>query len=167
MEEPEWRPSYLGGGTMDMATNQVANTSKDASNEMGKLAGFSLGTKVGIGFQASFEEHCYIMGIMSARADLNYQQGIDRHWFDTTEYDFYWPEFAKIGEQAVLKREIFFTDETSGSAGATNSAVFGYQERYAHYKYARSKITGYLRSDAASTIEEYHLAQDFSVAPRS
>ena len=98
------------------------------------------------------------MGIMSARADLTYSQGIDRHWFDTTEYDFYWPELARIGEQSVLNREIFFTDEANGSDGTNNAAVFGYQERYGHYKYHRSMITGYI--DATNTITEYHLSQD-------
>ena len=100
-----------------------------------------------------------IIGLASVRADLSYQQGLRKMWSRSTRYDFYFPEFAQLGEQAVLNREIY----CDGSANDAN--VFGYQERWAEYRYFPSMITGLMRSTAAGTIDAWHLAQRFASVP--
>lgn len=121
-----------------------------------------MGTAIlhGHGFTSSFTEHCILIGIVSVRADLTYQQGLNRMWSRRTRYDFYWPALSHIGEQSVLQKEIF----TSG-VDAEDDLVFGYQERFAEYRYKPSLITGLFRSDAAGTLDPWHLAQDFATAP--
>ena len=111
------------------------------------------------GFTQSFVEHGYVIGLMSVRADLNYQQGLRRHWSRSTKYDFYWPAFAMLGEQAVLNKEIY----TSGTS--SDNEVLGYQERWAEYRYNPSQITGLMRSTSAGTIDAWHLAQKFTSLP--
>ncbi len=154
------RPEYLGGGSSPVNIHPVPNMSDTATADQGDLAGYGTTSFSGHGFVKSFTEHGVLIGLVSVRADLTYQQGLDRMWSRQTRFDFYWPALAHIGEQAVLQEEIFTTDN------ATNNAlVFGYQERYAEYRYKPSKITGLFRSNAAGTLEIWHLAQDFSVAP--
>ena len=103
-----------------------------------------------------------IIGYVSARADLNYQQGLNRMWSRSTRYDFYWPALSHIGEQAVLNKEIY----SVGSANPTqDNAVFGYQERWAEYRYKPSNITGQFRSNFAQTLDTWHLAQNFGALP--
>jgi hypothetical protein len=111
------------------------------------------------GFTQSFTEHGYVIGLVSVRADLSYQQGLRKHWSRSTRYDFYFPAFAMLGEQAVLSKEIF----CDGSAGDAN--VFGYQERWAEYRYSPSEVTGLFRSTAAGTLDAWHLAQRFATRP--
>lgn len=96
---------------------------------------------------------------MMVRADLNYQQGIDRLWSRRTRFDHYWPALAHLGEQAVLNKEIYAqgTDDDNG--------VFGYQERYAEYRYKQSRITGLFRSQAPTSLDTWHVAQDFNSLP--
>jgi len=154
------RPEYLGGGSSRININPVAQTSStDATSPQGNLAAFGVGTINGHGFTKSFTEHCIIIGMVSARADLTYQQGLDRMFSRSTRYDFYWPALSHIGEQAVLNKEIY-------ADGSTNDDdVFGYQERYAEYRYKPSKITGKFRSNDANTLDSWHLAQDFASLP--
>jgi len=116
----------------------------------------------GHGFSKSFTEHCLILGMLSVRADLNYQQGLNRMWSRNTRWDFYWPALSHIGEQAVLNKEIYCQGTAGGSADA---GVFGYQERYAEYRYKPSTITGLFRSQASGTLDIWHLAQNFSSLP--
>ena len=97
------------------------------------------------GFTKSFTEHCVLIGLVSVQADLTYQQGLDRMWSRQTRFDFYWPALSHIGEQAVLNKEIFYQN------AAADNLVFGYQERYAEYRYKPSKITGLFRSGASGT----------------
>ena len=111
------------------------------------------------GFSQSFTEHGVIIGLCSVRADLNYQQGMRRMWSRRTRYDFYFPVFAHLGEQAVLNREIYAT------GGASDTGVFGYQERWAEYRYKPSLITGLFRSTSAGTLDAWHLAQRFTSLP--
>lgn len=153
------RPEYLGGGTTRVGISAVANTSDTATANQGDLAAIGTATANGHGFHKSFTEHGYIIGLVSVRADLTYQQGLDRHWSRTTREDFYWPALAHIGEQAVLQKEIFIAND------ATDDDVFGYQERYAEYRYKPSKLTGLFRSDAAGTLDIWHVSEDFSSAP--
>lgn len=152
------RPEYLGGSTDIVNITPVPQTSVTAATPQGNLAGYGTAfTKPR--FVKSFNEHGYIIGILSVRCDLNYQQNIDRMWFRSTKFDFYWPTFAHLSEQPVLNREIS-TSFTSGDNG-----VFGYQERYADYRYKPSLITGLFRSQAAGTLDSWHLADDFSPRP--
>ena len=154
------RPEYLGGGSTPINVNPIAQTSVTAATPQGNLA--AMGTvkaSGGHGFTKSFTEHCLIIGMVSVRADLNYQQGMNRMFSRRTKYDHFWPALAMIGEQAVLNQEIY----CDGSAN--DSAVFGYQERYAEYRYKPSQITGLFRSTAASTLDVWHLAQKFTTLP--
>lgn len=157
------RPEYLGGGYSPVNINPVAQTSGTGqtgqTTPLGNLAGF--GTAVGRhGFSQSFTEHGYVLGLINVRADLSYQQGLRKMWTRSTRYDFYFPVFSHLGEQSVLNKEIFIDGTT-----ATDNAVFGYQERWAEMRHNPSKITGLFRSTAASTLDGWHLAQRFTVAP--
>ena len=153
------RPEYLGGGSTPVNINPVANTSGTASENQGDLAAFGTVSVHGHGFTKSFTEHCIVIGVMCVRADLTYQQGLDRMWSRSTRYDFYWPALAHIGEQAVLSKEIYVDNS------ANDEDVFGYQERYAEYRYKPSLITGAFRSSAAAPLDVWHLSQDFASRP--
>ena len=158
------RPEYLGGASIPLNVNPIAQTSSVPSQPtpQGNLAAMGTFHVNGTGFTKSFTEHGVIIGMISARADLNYQQGISRMWTRSTRWDFYWPALAHIGEQAVLNKEIY----AQGSAAPTvDSAVFGYQERYAEYRYKPSLVTGQFRSNFAQTLDTWHLAQNFSALP--
>lgn len=128
----------------------------------GNLAAYATTMGSSHGFQKSFVEHCIIIGVVSVRADLNYQQGLPRMFSRRSRWDFYWPALAHLGEQAVLNKEIFAqgTDDLVADA-----ATFGYQERFAEYRYKPSIITGKMRSDFGASLDLWHLAQDFSVLP--
>ncbi len=153
------RAEYLGGGTSPVQITQVPNTSDTATKEQGSLAGYGTATLHGHGFTKSFTEHCVLIGLVSVRADLTYQQGIDRDWLRQTRYDFFWPALQHIGEQAITNQEIW------ADGSANDALTFGYQERFAEYRYKPSKITGLFRSDAASSLDAWHLSQDFATLP--
>ena len=155
------RPEYLGGGTTPVNIHPVAQqSSTDATSPQGNLSAFGTASENNSGFTKSFTEHGYIIGLANVRADLTYQQGLDKMWSRETQYDFFFPTFAHLGEQAVLNKEIF----VSGSATLDND-VFGYQERYAEYKYKRSQLTGLFRSDASASLDAWHLSEDFANTP--
>lgn len=154
------RPEYLGGGSASININPIAQTSStDATTPQANLA--AIGTQIGrgIGFQKSFVEHGYIIGLACARADLSYQQGVNKLWNRQTRFDFYWPTLSHLGEQAVLNSEIY------AQGTAADDDVFGYQERYAEYRYKPSEILGTFMSDATGTLDIWHLAQDFTTLP--
>jgi len=157
------RPEYLGGGSSPITINPVAQTSGTSASgtttPMGTLAAMGTGIARGHGFSASFVEHGHVIGICAVRADLTYQQGIKRMWSRSTRYDFYFPVFAALGEQAVLNKEIY----CDGSAN--DALVFGYQERWAEYRYEPSRVTGLFKSTSAGTIDGWHLAQKFTSLP--
>lgn len=158
------RPEYLGGGSTPVIINPIAQTSGTSASgtttPLGNLAAMGTALASGHGFTQSFTEHGVLLGLISVRADLTYQQGLDRMWSRSTRYDFYFPAFATLGEQAVLQKEIYVT----GTAAADNT-VFGYQERWAEYRYKPSQITGLFRSTASGTLDAWHLAQRFTSAP--
>ena len=156
------RPEFLGGGGATINVNPVQQTSQTDTTPQGNLSAFGTLTHSGKGFVKSFVEHCVIIGLVSMRADLNYQDGIDRMWKRRTRFDFYWPALAHLGEQSVLNQEIF---AQGPAAGDEDTNVFGYQERYAEYRYKPSKITGPMRSKAAAPLDTWHLAQDFASLP--
>jgi len=156
------RPEYLGGGTAKIVVNVVPQTSvTEAAGAHGDTGAYVTAANTLRGWTKSFTEHCIILGLVSVRADLNYQQGLERQFSRKTRFDFYWPSFAHLGEQAVLNKEIFM-DGT-----AADDLVFGYQERYAEYRYKPSKITGRMRSNVggAGSLDTWHLAQDFASLP--
>lgn len=156
------RPEYIGGGSTMVNINPVAQTNAStvtgSTTPLSTLSGFATAiARNGCSYSAT--EHGYIIGLMSVRADLTYQQGLDKHWSRSTRYDFYFPVFAALGEQTVLNKEIYL----DGSANDAN--VFGYQERWAEYRYKPSKITGLFNSRAAGTLDGWHLAQNFTSLP--
>lgn len=154
------RPEYLGGSSTPFIVNPVAQTaSTDATTPQGNLAAFGISAPSFHGFSKSFVEHGYIIGMACVRADLTYQQGVNKIWSRKTRYDFYWPTLAHLGEQAVLNDEIF-VQGTSDDKG-----VFGYQERYAEYRYKPSIITGEFRSTYSQPLDIWHLAQKFDSLP--
>jgi len=155
------RPEYLGGSSTPVHINPVAQTSEtsESGTPLGNLAG--VGTAVhSSGFSQSFTEHGFIIGIVNVRSDLTYQQGLRRMWSRSTRYDFYWPAFAHLGEQAVLRQELYCT-----GVDADDTTVFGYQERWAEYRYHPSQITGKFRSGITGTLDGWHLAQEFETPP--
>jgi len=155
------RAEYLGGGSSPVNISPIPQTnSTDATSPQGNLAAMGTALLSNHGFTMSFTEHCLILGFVSVRADLTYQQGLNRMFSRQTRFDYYWPALAHIGEQAVLQKEIWAT-----GVPATDDLVFGYQERYAEYRYKPSIITGLFRSDAAGSLDAWHLSQDFATAP--
>lgn len=164
------RPEYLGGGTARINVNPVAATSvvDQASPPvqlgLAQLGAFGTTSVNGVGFMKSFTEHTILLGLVACRADLNYQQGIERQFSRRSRYDFYWPEFANLGEQPVKNKEIFMTPASVDGTGV-DEQTFGYQERYAEYRYKPSRVTARLRSNAGTSLESWHLAQDFSALP--
>lgn len=158
------RPEYLGGGHTNIIVNPIAQTSASgitgSTTPAGNLSAMGTALAGGHGFSQSFTEHGYVIGLVQVRADLTYQQGVRKLWSRSTRYDFYFPVFAMLGEQAVLNKEIY----SIGNLPQDN-AVFGYQERWAEYRYHPSQITGLFRSTTAGTIDIWHLAQRFTALP--
>lgn len=158
------RAEFLGGGTSAINSHPVAQTSPTSgSNAQGQLAAFatsSVSSAQNIGFSKSFVEHGYIIGLACARADITYQQGLNRMWNRSTRFDFFWPKLQQLGEQEVLNQEIYLT-----GTEAQDQAVFGYQERYAEYRYRPSEIHGRFRSTYATPLDQWHLAEEFGSLP--
>lgn len=154
------RPEYLGGGKSPIGMEPVPQTSStDATSPQGNL---SAAATVGIdnhGFSKSFVEHGVLIGLCCVFADLTYQQGINRMWTRRDRFDFYWPVFAHLGEQAVLNKEIYYQNTSA------DDDVFGYQERWAEYRYKPSQLTGKMRSNATGSLDAWHLSQDFGSLP--
>ncbi len=155
------RPEYLGGGSTRVNINPVQQTSStDATSPQGNLAGFGTASMSGHSFNKSFTEHGVIIGIANVRADLTYQQGIPRMWSRTTRFDFYLPSLAHLGEQVVFNQEIFWNEGLDNPLGA-----FGFQERWAEYRYKQSQITGLFRGNAAGTLQAWHMSELFGSLP--
>lgn len=156
------RPEFIGGGTLNVNINPIAQTAPTdpANTPQGNLAAMGTFSSSGkIRFTKSFTEHEIIIGFMSARSDYNYQQGINKMWLRQTRNDFYWPTYAHLGEQAILNKEIYAQGTT------VDEEIFGYQERYAEYRYKPGVITGSFRSNYAQSLDVWHLAQEFESLP--
>lgn len=159
------RPEYLGGGSTPIVISPIAQTSGSAVPDgytptpQGNLAAMGTASWSGHSWTKSFTEHSIIIGLACVRADLTYQQGVERMWSRRTRYDFYWPALSHIGEQAVLSREIY-ADGTSA-----DDDVWGYQERFAEYRYKPSRVSGVFRSTAPESLDVWHLAQEFATRP--
>lgn len=158
------RPEYLGGGTVPVVIKPVAQTSatglSGGTTAKGSLSAYAVAGSGGLGFVKSFVEHGMILGLIAVRADLTYQRGLHRMFSRRTRFDFYWPEFAHLGEQAVLNKEIF-----CHATGVGDDNVFGYQERWAEYRFHPSKITGKFNSHQSGTIDIWHVAEKFAATP--
>lgn len=157
------RPEYIGGGSTYVNVNPIAQTSATSisggATPLGNLAAMGTALASGHGFTYHAQEHGYIIGLVNVRADLTYQQGLPKMWSRETRYDFYFPVFAHLGEQAILNKEIYVTGTS------TDDDVFGYQERWAEYRYKPSQITGLFKSTSAGTIDPWHYAQKFTSLP--
>ena len=154
------RPEYLGGSSARISINPVQQTSStNETTPQGNLAAYGVVADSFHGFSKSFVEHGYVFGFVNVRADLTYQQGLNRMWSRQGRFDFYWPALAHLGEQAVLNKEIY------AQGTADDDKVFGYQERYAEYRYYPGQITGKFRSTDSQPLDSWHLAQKFSSLP--
>jgi hypothetical protein len=157
-----YRPEYLGGGSTPVNISPVvqqAPTTSGSQIGIGDLAGYGTFNIKGHGFNKSFVEHGIVMGIISVRMDLTYQEGLNRHFSHSTRYDIYWPSLAHLGEQAILNKEIY----CDGSAN--DDDVFGYIPRYDEYRYKPSQISGLFQNAATSSLEAWHLSQHFGSLP--
>lgn len=155
------RPEFLSGGSTPIQQHPVAQTSETGTSPLGTLAAYSTASNMGsnIGFSKSFTEHGYIIGMCQARGDITYQQGLQKMWSRRTRYDFFWPKFQELGEQTVLNKEIY------AQGTSADDLPFGYQERYADYRYKPSEIKGQFRSNFATSLDVWHLAEDFATLP--
>lgn len=155
------RPEYLGGNRIPININQVVQSSatEGSGTPQGNTAAYSLTTDSHSDFTKSFVEHGFVIGLMVARYDHTYQQGLERFWSRKDRFDYYWPVFANIGEQAVLNKEIYAqgTDK--------DDEVFGYQEAWADYRYKPSRVTGEMRSSYPQSLDVWHLADDYAALP--
>ena len=155
------RPEYLGGSSTPLGVSAIAQTSDTSeTSPQGNLAAMGVVSATGHGFSKSFTEHVIIIGLVSVRADLTYQQGLNRMWSRSTRWDFYWPALSHLGEQSVLNKEIMAQGTTD------DDEVFGYQERFAEYRYKPSLVTGQFRSSYSESLDTWHLAQDFETLPQ-
>lgn len=157
------RPEYLGGGSTPVHIHQAVQTTDLASvggdGTVGQLGAYGTVAGKSQGFTKSFVEHGFVIGLVSVRADLTYQQGLNRMWSRRDRFDYYFPALAHLGEQAVLNKEIY------AQGTAEDDDVFGYQERFAEYRYKPSQITGAFRSNAAAPLDAWHLSQNFASLP--
>lgn len=156
------RPEYLGGSHENLNFTTIAQTSQEFTDTtpQGNLAAMATVTGRNKAFSKSFTEHGVILGLCSVYADQTYQQGVERMWFRQTRYDFYWPTFAHLGEQVVYNKEIFVSGDVEQDNG-----VFGYQERYAEYRYKPNRISGVFRSTAPQSLDVWHYAEEFENLP--
>jgi len=161
------RPLYLGGGSSQININPVQQTSGtnpdgDPFQEtpQGNLAAYGTVSGNNHGFTSSFTEHGHILGLVNVRADLTYQQGLERYWSRQTRFDFYWPALSHLGEQAVKNKELYVSNNATIDDG-----TFSYMPRYDEYRFKQSQITGLFRSAADESLDVWHLAQDFAALP--
>lgn len=155
------RPEYLGGNRVPINVNQIVQQSAtvEGSTPQGTPVGLSLTTDTNSDFTKSFTEHGFVIGVMVARYDHTYQQGVERMWSRKDRFDYYWPVFANIGEQAVKNKEIY------AQGTAQDDEVFGYQEAWADYRYKPNRVTGEMRSTYAQSLDIWHLSDDYSALP--
>ena len=160
------RPEFLGGGSSPVNIRPVEQTQATSSDvqqndtPQGNLAAYGTAHLHNHGFTKSFTEHCVLLGFVNVRADITYQQGINRMWSRQTQYDYYWPSLAFLGEQEVLNKEIY-----AGVGDGQDNNVFGYQERWAELRYKPSQISGKFRSNIVDSLDIWHLSQDFGSRP--
>ena len=153
------RPEFIGGGSSMVNVTPIANTAGQSGDYVGQLG--AMGTVSGShDWTYSAVEHGVIIGLANVRSDITYSQGLERYWSKSTRYDFYYPVLAQIGEQAVLNKEIYYS-----TGDSLNDNVFGYQERYAEYRYKPSRLTGLFSPWAAGSLDSWHLSEEFATRP--
>lgn len=153
------RPEYLGGNRIPISIHQITNQSQGENEFLGDLGAMSLTTDKHSDFVKSFTEHGFVIGLCVARYDHSYPQGLERFWSRKTRFDYYWPVFANLGEQAILKKEIYLTGTES------DDDVFGYQERWAEYRYKPNRVAGEMRPGIDNTLDSWHFADYYSSVP--
>lgn len=153
-------PEYLGGTRITINMSQVIQTSGTTTESpQGNTAAVSVTPYNGNMFTKSFEEHGYVIGVCCIRHDHTYQQGLERMWSRKTNLDFYYPVFANLGEQAILKKELYLTGKD------TDEQVFGYQEAWAEYRMKPNRISGKFRSNATGTLDSWHYGDNYTTVP--
>lgn len=154
------RPEYLGSKRFTIDFQQIAQTSASSDQSpQGHMTAFSLSGVETDDITKSFTEHSIIMGLMVIRTQQTYQQGIAKPWSKRTRFDYYLPALAHIGEQPILKREIY------AQGNEVDKEVFGYQEAWAEYRMKPNEISGKFRSNAEGTLDAWHYAQNLTGAP--
>ena len=153
------RPEYLGGNRIPISIHQITNQSQGENEFLGDLGAMSLTTDKHSDFVKSFTEHGFVIGICVARYDHSYPQGLERFWSRKTRFDYYWPVFANLGEQAILKKEVYLTGTD------TDDDVFGYQERWAEYRYKPNRVAGEMRPGIDNTLDSWHFADYYDSVP--
>lgn len=153
------RPEYLGGNRIPISIHQITNQSQGENEFLGDLGAMSLTTDKHSDFVKSFTEHGFVIGICVARYDHSYPQGLERFWSRKTRFDYYWPVFANLGEQAILKKELYLTGKES------DNDVFGYQERWAEYRYKPNRVAGEMRPGIDNTLDSWHFADYYGSVP--
>lgn len=153
-------PEYLGGDRVMININQVVQTSGTTTESpQGNVAAVSVTGFGKSAFTKSFEEHGWVIGVCCVRHDHTYQQGIERMWSRKNKLDFYFPVFANLGEQAVLKKELYATAE------ASDEEAFGYQEAWSEYRMKPNRVCGLFRSNANGTLDSWHYADNYDAVP--
>lgn len=153
-------PEYLGGTRITINMSQVIQTSgTTAESPQGNTAAVSVTPYNGSMFTKSFEEHGYVIGVCCIRHDHTYQQGLERMWSRKTNLDFYYPVFANLGEQAILKKELYLTGTDK------DEQAFGYQEAWAEYRMKPNRISGKFRSNATGTLDSWHYGDNYKETP--
>lgn len=155
-------PEYLGGGRYHVNINQIVQTSgqqTEADTPIGETGAMSVTPISESSFTKSFEEHGFIIGVMCVRHNHSYQQGLERFWSRSDRLDYYFPQFANLGEQPVKKKEIMVTGT------ATDDATFGYQEAWADYRMKPNRVSGKMRSNAEGTLDFWHYADNYNEVP--
>lgn len=168
-EEPCWLPEFIGGTTSMIQTNVVPQTSGTTSDSpQANLSAYSTAGGTQVGFTRSFVEHGFIIGFVSARTDLTYQQGLDRLLTKRTRYDYYWDDLAHLGYQAVKNKEIFAQGKNvlNSSGTPVDEDTFNYNVRYDEYRFKTSLITGRFRSSHPQSLQNYHYSQYFANLPK-
>lgn len=162
------RSEYLGGNRIPINVNQVIQTSETSNTPLGDTAAYSLTSDSHNDFTQSFTEHGFVIGLMVARYDHTYQQGLERFWSRSSKFDYYWPLFANLGEQAIKNKEIYLQEDSVlnvNTAQPYNEEVFGYQEAWADYRYKPNRVCGEMRSSATASLDVWHLADDYASLP--
>lgn len=158
------RPEYLGGGRTYVHVQPVAQTSASeldgSTTVLGEQAGIGTISATNHGFSQSFTEHGYILGLVNVRSELSYQHGVNRMWFRRTQFDFYTPPLAYLGEQAIMRQEIWCT----GTAATQGSVAWGYQERWSEYKSKPNMVTGMFRSNSSAPLDMWHFAEEIDAS---
>lgn len=155
-------PEYLGGGRYHVNINQIVQTSgQQAANDtpIGETGAMSVTPISESSFTKSFEEHGFVIGVLCVRHDHSYQQGLERFWSRSDRLDYYFPQFANLGEQPVKKKEIMLTGTS------TDDETFGYQEAWADYRMKPNRVSGKMRSNATGTLDFWHYADNYDTAP--